>query len=229
MLELRSIIYSTLLAAFVAAAIMIVAQQFWLNDLLTKAEQLQANQVSSVAAKQHGNHHHGQHHHGDKTERVAVWQSFIAHFFTAWGYGLLLCGLIHLGRRRFSWQIGLLAGFGGFIVFMLAPSLGLPPSLPGSPLAPLEARQMWWLLSVLCGIVALWMLFQRSMRFRAAAIAVASIPYIIVSPPESSAVLLPQLSALNQQFFYITLLTTLVFWLLLGSISGWMLSRLARS
>ena len=35
----------------------------------------------------------------------------------------------------------------GFAVFMLAPSLGLPPELPGMPAAELGPRQVWWLLT----------------------------------------------------------------------------------
>lgn len=40
---------------------------------------------------------------------------------------------------------GLVWGIAAYASFQLAPSLGLPPQLPGIPAADLAARQVWWL------------------------------------------------------------------------------------
>ena len=44
-----------------------------------------------------------------------------------------------------TWRDGLLWGLAGFVVFTAAPGLGLPPELPGMPVAPLTARQTLWI------------------------------------------------------------------------------------
>ena len=51
------------------------------------------------------------------------------------GFGLLLNGAIVLLRRPVTWREGFLWGLGAFVVFVIAPGLGLPPELPGIPAA----------------------------------------------------------------------------------------------
>jgi Probable cobalt transporter subunit (CbtA) len=61
-------------------------------------------------------------------------------------------------RGNVNWRQGLIWGLGGFVAFNLASALGLPPDLPGTEVASLEARQIWWLATVVLTSVGLAML-----------------------------------------------------------------------
>ena len=45
-----------------------------------------------------------------------------------------------------------------YAVFFVAPSLGLPPELPGTDSAALHERQLWWIGTALCSAAGLWLL-----------------------------------------------------------------------
>ncbi|WP_372887495.1 CbtA family protein, partial [Shimia sp.] len=63
------------------------------------------------------------------------------------GYGLLLVAAMGFARDRFGAALnaktGLVWGMCGFIAVQLAPAMGLPPELPGTPAAELGPRQAW--------------------------------------------------------------------------------------
>lgn len=69
------------------------------------------------------------------------------------GYGLLLVAGFALADRfgyRIGAREGLLWGIAGFAAFQLMPAMGLAPELPGTLAAEFQARQIWWLGTVLC-------------------------------------------------------------------------------
>ncbi|HEX2255463.1 MAG TPA: CbtA family protein, partial [Afifellaceae bacterium] len=67
---------------------------------------------------------------------------------TAAGWALILLGLLVLDGGRIGWRRALGWGVAGFVAVAVAPSVGLPPELPGVPAADVEARQLWWLATV---------------------------------------------------------------------------------
>ena len=111
---------------------------------------------------------------------------------------------------------GLLWGLAGFVVFTAAPGLGLPPELPGMPVAPLTARQTWWIATA-----------ARDGRRTLAAglsprslggvlgLAIIALPHLIGAPlaPESHS---DVPAALSHRFIVVVTLTSLLFWALLG-------------
>lgn len=63
-------------------------------------------------------------------------------------YALILVAGFNLASsagKRIDLRTGLLWGIAGFAAFQLAPALGIPPELPGTMAAELQARQIWWL------------------------------------------------------------------------------------
>jgi Probable cobalt transporter subunit (CbtA) len=84
--------------------------------------------------------------------------------------GIGSCAVVHRSRsglplqcqaaraRQRELAAGLDLGLGGFVAFNLASALGLPPDLPGTEVASLEARQIWWLATVVLTRVGLAML-----------------------------------------------------------------------
>ena len=76
-------------------------------------------------------------------ERTAF--RLLADILTGIGFALLLGAGLSLHGGEIGWRRGLFWGLAGFATFTIAPSLGLPPQLPGSEAAPLIERQLWWL------------------------------------------------------------------------------------
>ena len=79
-------------------------------------------------------------------------------------------------------------GLAGFVVFTAAPGLGLPPELPGMPVADLTARQTWWIATAAATAGGLCLLAFRSAAWAAVlGLALIALPHLIGAPlaPES--------------------------------------------
>lgn len=129
----------------------------------------------------------------------------------------------------------MLIGALGFLAVFVAPSLGLPPEVPGSAAAPLEARQLWWVFTVLMVVAGLGLVGLARGWMKLAGIPLLAIPYLFVpahegplfSHPDPQAV--AALTELHQQFIWATGVTNLVFWLLAGVLSAIALKRLYKA
>ena len=132
--------------------------------------------------------------------------------------GVRLRGLWH--HEVLSRQTGLLWGLAGFTAFALAPSLGLPPELPGMVSADLVSRQLWWVATAACtmGALALWA-FQGG-TWILVAIVLAALPHLVGAPhghgQEHGAV--P--AELAAAFAAGSLAASAIFWAVLGVVSG---------
>ena len=81
-----------------------------------------------------------------------------ANISLAVGFALLLGAAGNLRGGISHWRNGLLWGLAGYTVFFVAPSLGLPPEVPGTETANLKDRQLWWLMTVVDTAAGLWLL-----------------------------------------------------------------------
>jgi cobalt transporter subunit CbtA len=160
----------------------------------------------------------------DGFERGAY--SVAANVLTAIGYALVLTGLLSLRGTAVGWREGLLWGFAGFAAVMLAPMIGLPPELPGSPAAELGARQVWWVSTVAATAAGIALLaFRREPWAAVLALLLIAAPHVIGAPlpPEGQHALAPL--PLERRFIIMATLTSLVFWAALGALSGSFLKR----
>jgi cobalt transporter subunit CbtA len=115
---------------------------------------------------------------------------------------------------------GLLWGMAGFVTFSLAPAYGLAPELPGMPAADLVSRQIWWTgTALVTGAACLLLAKTRASWAFAVAVALVVGPHIIGAPiaPDAPSAVPAHLAT---EFAAITLGTSLVFWLVLGSVFG---------
>ena len=148
------------------------------------------------------------------------------------GFAFLLTGAIALASLRgyvVNARRGILWGAAGFAVFALAPSLGLPPLLPGMEAAELVQRQMWWIATATTTALGLGLIvFPRRLVYRVIGVALLMLPYAIGAPqlPEISGKVPAGLAA---EFVVASLAAAGVFWLVLGAISGWLYHRLGRA
>jgi cobalt transporter subunit CbtA len=161
----------------------------------------------------------------DGWERNAY--SLGAQLVTGVGFALLLTAAIVVFGRGADWRRGLLWGLAGFASFTLAPSLGLPPELPGTEAAPLLDRQLWWIGTVIATAGGLFIAARlRNVYGYAIAVALIAAPHVIGAPqPQVAGGLAPE--ELEHKFILVAIATSLVFWLVLGMLTGAFFKRYA--
>ena len=235
----RAIILSAMVVGFVAGAAITLVQFFTTVPLILSAEVYERDDSEAAAkpdpaAHQHAANEQAEHEHGS-----AAWEpkeglqrnSFtaVANILTAIGFALLLAGIYALRGHPVAWHEGLLWGLAGFAVFTVAPGLGLPPELPGVPAAPLEARQIWWVATAAATASGLGLLVLRRAVWAAAlGVGLMILPHVI-GAPQPGEIHTDVPAALSQQFVIAVTLTSLLFWLLLGSLTSIAYRRFAAS
>lgn len=151
--------------------------------------------------------------------------TIVANLLTGIGYALLLGGMMLLMGERVGPRRGIVWGLGGFAAFALAPAFGLPPELPGMAGAELEARQLWWVAAAGCaGAGSLAVAFARQRGLVIAGVVLAALPHLVGAPhPEApEGAVPPELAA---HFVASSLGIAALFWIVLGSVCGAMMSR----
>jgi cobalt transporter subunit CbtA len=233
----RAIVFSAVVAGAIVGAVVTVAQQFGTVPLILKGEVYE--RAAGEAAAQPAQAAPAAHEHGDHQHDEAAWEpkegfernayTAGANILTAIGFALLLGGIFALRARAVTWYEGLLWGLGGFITFTLAPGLGLPPELPGVPAAPLGERQLWWAATAAATAVGLGLLFLRRSPWAAVlGLCLIAFPHAIGAPHlEHVHTDVPEV--LSRQFIAIVTLTSLLFWALLGSLTGILYRRFSAS
>jgi cobalt transporter subunit CbtA len=163
-------------------------------------------------------------------ERTAF--TLAANMIIGVGFGLLLSAgfaLHHLfSGAETDARSGLLWGLAGFACFSLAPSLGLPPVLPGTADADLVARQSWWIGTALATAAGIGLIaFARPPLRRVLGLALIVLPHLFGAPQapgDGSAV--P--AGLAAEFAAASVAIAALFWIVLGSVGGWLFARLGR-
>jgi cobalt transporter subunit CbtA len=227
---LASIVFRAVLAGLAVGLIVTVAHQLWTVPLILEAEVYEQS-AGKAAPADHG-HGAGQagHDHGDEgwkpengVERTAFTAG--ADILTAIGFALLLCGAYVLSGRRVAWREGALWGLAGFAVFTLAPSLGLPPELPGMKAAALGPRQLWWIATAALTAAGLaLMILHRRPWSAALGVVLIVLPHLWGAPaPSAEPSAIPD--ALWRSFVIAVMATKLLSWVLLGALTGYLHER----
>lgn len=181
--------------------------------------------AESPAAHAHGNEAWAPE---DGGERIAF--TLLANVLIGIGFALLLCAGFAF-KGQIDWRNGVIWGLLGYVVFQLAPAFGLPPELPGMRAADVDARQIWWVATVAATAGGLSLVFLLSPAiWKAAGIALIALPHVVGAPhlPIEQAAALP--AELAAAFVSASLVTNLIFWLLLGGLSAFAFARInARS
>lgn len=158
--------------------------------------------------------------------------TFLFNILNGVGFGLLLGAIFTLRGRPAGAGMGVLWGLAGFAAFALAPAAGLPPELPGSIGAPLEDRQIWWVLTALttAGGIGLLVIQARSALKIVGAILIL-LPHLVGAPhTDVYGGSLP--AELAAAFVGVSLGATALFWVVLGGVAGfchdWLVERAAR-
>ena len=239
MATFRNIVFIAALAGLVAGLAMTAMQYVGTVPLILKAETFEGIKPAHDHAFNHdatapdataARHAHDHDEEGwtpkDGLERSAY--TALVNIVTAIGFALLLVTASELTGGMIGWRQGVFWGLAGFIVFTLAPGLGLPPELPAMPAADLGQRQIWWGATAFAtGIGLALLVFKRSLPLAVLAVAFLVGPHLLGAPqPESFASPVPQ--SLAYAFIVMASVTSFVFWVVLGGVAGFARSRVQR-
>ncbi|MFB4394055.1 MULTISPECIES: CbtA family protein [unclassified Pseudomonas] len=217
-------------SGLLAALLLTLLQSFWVAPLILQAETYES---TGPVTEQHD--HAGEvvaaHTHEHSEEAWAPedgWQRILSttggNLVVAVGFALILTALYSL-REPGRVSTGALWGLAGFAVFCLAPTLGLPPELPGTAAADLGQRQTWWVGTAAATAAGLALLvFARHWLFKVGGVVLLVAPHLVGAPqPEVHESLAPE--ALESQFVIASWLTNAAFWVALGLLSAWLYRR----
>jgi cobalt transporter subunit CbtA len=149
----------------------------------------------------------------------------LATVLTSIGSAAILFGLMALTGKTINARRGALWGLAAFACFSLAPALGLPPQPPGVAVADLYDRQLWWVGTAIATAIGLWLIVGkgRSWLLRIAGVICLSLPHLIGAPIATGPNTIPV--QLIRQFTIASVATTGMFWLLLGTVGGFIYNR----
>ncbi len=227
----RSIVFAAILSGICAGLLVTALGAFGTTPLILAAEKYEQAGESADHAHDDGQAQ-AEHSHGDEEawapadglERTL--STGVANILTAIGFALVLTGIFSLRNRSVGWREGLLFGLAGFVAVVLAPSLGLPPELPGTPAGDLAERQIWWIATVVFTACGLGLIaFVKQPWAAGVALLLFVLPHLYGAPlpPDGEHALAPE--AMSHRFIVVSEMTGLVFWSALGVLCALFFTR----
>jgi cobalt transporter subunit CbtA len=141
------------------------------------------------------------------------------------GFAAILAGVSLLLNIPINRSNGWVWGTLGFLTVHVATSAGLPPELPGMPIADLGQRQIWWLGTIIATSAAIYILTQRKEIWAPfVAVVLAALPHII-GAPQAVATTSTIPASLASTFAANAIAAAAVFWLVMGVLLGHILPR----
>ena len=224
---IKRIAYTAGFTGLLAALLLTFLQSLWVSPLIAQAETYETSEPAAVV-HEHAAGTAAHSHDGEAWAPQDGWQRVVSttagNLVVAVGFALMLAGLYTLRAPTRTSQ-GLFWGLAGYATFVLAPTLGLPPELPGNAAADLAQRQLWWIATAASTAVGIALIvFSRHWLMKGLGAAILAVPHVFGAPqPETHSMLAPQ--ALEAQFMLASQLTNVAFWLALGLISAWLFRR----
>ncbi len=212
MADFRKLVAVSLLAGLFAGLLLSVMQHYQTLPLILQAEQFETSDPEHV--------HDWQPENGWQRNALTL----LFNVLTGFGFGLLLAAAMYW-QGKSNYLRGLAWGLAGYLVFFVAPSLGLPPELPGSDSAELHNRQAWWLFTAAITALGLYgLVFSKNRWLQIAGVLLLAVPHLIGAPkPEMLHATAPE--DLRQRFEWLSAFTNAIFWLTLGAFCGSLLPK----
>ncbi|MFN8721728.1 MAG: CbtA family protein [Rhodospirillales bacterium] len=217
----RRLLFAALCAGLLSGAVATLAHQFGTVPVILAAEGHEP-----TPAVGHEGHGHAAWEPAAGLERIFF--TALADGLTGIGFALLLVSAYALRGGAMSPRRGLIWGAAGFVVFTLAPSLGLPFRLPGAAESPVFDRQVWWLATAVLTASGLALIaFRRRLPWIALAVMLIALPHVVGAPqPVAPGGTVPD--DLTRRFVLIATATSLLFWLSLGATTGLFYRRIVQ-
>ncbi|MCW5721318.1 MAG: CbtA family protein [Devosia sp.] len=233
----RNLFFAALVAALCAGLATSAFQAWRVTPLIFAAEAYEGGEdvhehdaevsadATAVAAEAHA-HDEDEWAPQDGLERTAF--TLVSNLLMAAGYALIIGAVSLAFNLPITFATGLYWGVAGFAAFSLAPALGLPPGMPGMPVADTLARQVWWFgAAISTGAAFILVARIRAPWALAVAVALVLLPQFIAAPlaPTDPSDVPPRLTA---EFVAVVLYNSAIFWVVLGLVFGWFNDYLAR-
>lgn len=219
---LRRVVFAAVLAGMAGGFVSLALHQALTVPLILRAEVFEAHP---------GHHAHAPHDHQAPPAAAPgarLLASAVSEILTGIAFALVLVAIWQWRQESPGWRQGAGWGVAGFLTLLLAPSLGLPPELPGTVSAPLPARQAWWLATVALTATGLAVLaWQRRWQWRGLGLVLLLLPHAIGAPmpPEGAATAPPALQLAFARAVYVS---GFLFWVALGTFASLSYGRAAR-
>jgi cobalt transporter subunit CbtA len=212
----RGLVFAALCAGLLSGVFATAGHQIGTVPLILEAERYeQPAPPVSEAAHQHAAAWEPE----NGAERTAY--TLLADVLTGIGFALLLAAALALRGGEVTWRDGLFWGLAGFAVFSLAPTLGLPPQLPGTEGAPLFERQAWWLATAVSTGCALALFAFTSRAVWALLAAILMILPHLYGAPQAVEHASAAPAALAHRFVVGATVVNFLFWIILGAAVGY--------
>jgi len=154
--------------------------------------------------------------------------TLVANFLMSLAFSLLLgCAMVFSGSS--STLKGLAWGGGAYLSLFVAPSLGLPPEIPGMEAADLNQRQIWWMLAVSLTGIGLAIFAFSPRYYKGMGLILIMLPHLMGAPiaeihgfshPDPAAVQV--LTELWHQFIVQTSIANALLWIIIGATTGFL-------
>lgn len=222
MTTLSRTIYAALVAGAAAGIVLFLLQTWTTLPLIRQAERYEATQTPP--------HPHAPANEPSDNRFVRAAYTATGDVLVGIGFAMLLAAVYTLGGKA-GLAPGLIWGLAGFATFHLGPALVVPPSIPALELAPLSIRQAAWLIAAFCTGLGLAIFAFGPKAAKVAGPPLLFLPgvlfHVLFSTFENDRPS-AEIQRLEQVFIACVLGDFLLFWLVLGAISGWMFQSFAK-
>jgi cobalt transporter subunit CbtA len=218
----RNLVFSAFSIAIIAGLFLTFYQELLITPIILDSEVYEVVDVIS--------------HHAGAVEEVESWGpedgiersgfSFLSNLLVCFAYALLLLSMMAT-KSSLKVMQGFLWGGAAYLSIFALPALGLAPEIPGMEAAHLEGRQAWWLLTVLCSAVGLWLVAFLTLPLKGLGIVIVVLPHLLGAPqPEvhgfanTDPHAITELTRLWYSFIIQTSLANALLWLIIGVLSA---------
>ncbi len=237
----RSVVFAAVVVGIISGMAYGVFQQLAINPIIYAAEDYELSEPAAAAEASSDGHSHSSESWTPEDGAQRILSTLGANILIAFGFAVLLIAAMALhnlksDRAPVTWQSGILWGLGLMISFFVSPALlGLHPEVPGTVNDSLDSRQLWWLSCALATAAGLILIYYGPVLLKLVGFVLIVIPQVIGAPHPSTRsylnndpVAVDALNHLTSQFLIMTSIGMLIFFVLLGGLSGFVSGRLVR-
>lgn len=227
----RRLFLAALLAGLCAGLVGWAARQAIVVPLILQAEVYEQAAHDAAGHAAHGHDDAAEWRPADGAERLLF--TLATDVLAAIAFALLLASAVHLSGTPIDAWRGLAWGCGGYVAVCLAPSLSLPPELPGTESGALLARQVWWAFTVLATAAGLLLArfaprFAPRFAWYGVAVVLVLLPHLIGAPAAATDGHGHGPPAeLARRFVAAVLIANALLWAVLGAATGYLQRRVA--
>ncbi len=235
----RNILLSAIVVGTLSGLLYGLYQHHQITPIIFAAEEYEVAEEVPITSHHNDSHEQPGWSPNDGTERITY--TLLANIAVGIAYALFLISLMALhnlkaNKPKLNAIRGTVWGIAALLIFFIGPTVfGLHPEVPGTEAAPLQNRQLWWLLCAIFTGSGIAVLYYSPSKFKLMGLALMLAPHIWGTPiPEQPSFANPDPAAteamtqLTTQFIAITTFGMLMFFVFLGAMSGYAVRRFIR-